>query len=53
MADEAKAKGNTAFSAGQFEVAIKHFSEAITLVPSNHGLYSHRLASYASPHKYK
>ena len=53
MADEAKAKGNTAFSAGQFEEAIKHFSEAITLAPSNHVLYSNRSASYASLHKYK
>ena len=53
MADEAKAKGNAAFSAGRFEEAVKHFSEAITLAPSNHVLYSNRSASYASLHKYK
>ncbi|KAH9314049.1 hypothetical protein KI387_022676, partial [Taxus chinensis] len=52
MADEAKAKGNAAFSAGKYEEAIKHFSEAIVLAPSNHVLYSNRSASYASLHKY-
>lgn len=53
MADEAKAKGNAAFSAGNFEDAIKHFSDAITLSPSNHVLFSNRSASYASLHKYQ
>ena len=53
MADEAKAKGNAAFSAGKFEEAITHFSEAIDSAPSNHVLYSNRSASYASLHKYE
>lgn len=53
MADEAKAKGNSAFSSGNFEDAIKHFSDAISLSSSNHVLYSNRSASYASLHKYQ
>lgn len=48
MADEAKAKGNAAFSSGNFTEAIKHFSTAIDLSPTNHVLYSNRSASYAS-----
>lgn len=52
MADEAKSKGNAAFSSGNYEEAIKHFSEAIALAPTNHVLYSNRSAAYASLHKY-
>ncbi|CAA7391681.1 unnamed protein product [Spirodela intermedia] len=52
MADEAKAKGNAAFSAGRFEEAASHFSEAIDLAPTNHVLYSNRSAAYASLHRY-
>lgn len=52
MADEAKAKGNAAFSAGRFEEAVQHFSDAITLAPSNHVLYSNRSAAHASLHHY-
>ncbi|XP_065857988.1 hsp70-Hsp90 organizing protein 3 [Euphorbia lathyris] len=52
MADEAKAKGNAAFSAGDFSSAVKHFSDAISLAPSNHVLYSNRSAAYASLHNY-
>ncbi|KAK4486404.1 hypothetical protein RD792_009078 [Penstemon davidsonii] len=48
MADEAKAKGNAAFSAGNFNDAIRHFTEAINLAPTNHVLYSNRSAAYAS-----
>eukprot|EP01117_Protostelium_nocturnum_P008231 TRINITY_DN2937_c0_g1_i1.p1 TRINITY_DN2937_c0_g1~~TRINITY_DN2937_c0_g1_i1.p1 ORF type:complete len:557 (-),score=247.91 TRINITY_DN2937_c0_g1_i1:105-1775(-) len=50
---EAKNKGNAAFSAGQFEEAIKHFSEAIELDPSNHVLYSNRSAAFASLKKFE
>lgn len=53
MADVAKANGNKAFSAGQYEEAIKYFTEAIELAPENHVLYSNRSASYASLQKYK
>ncbi|KAF8413015.1 hypothetical protein HHK36_000989 [Tetracentron sinense] len=52
MADEAKAKGNAAFSAGRFEEAVRFFSEAIDLAPTNHVLYSNRSAAYASIHQY-
>jgi stress-induced-phosphoprotein 1 len=53
MADEAKAKGNAAFSAGKFEEAVGYFAEAIALSPDNHVLYSNRSAAYASLHKYE
>ncbi|KAL3499516.1 hypothetical protein ACH5RR_038609 [Cinchona calisaya] len=52
MADEAKAKGNAAFSAGKYEEAIRHFTEAINLSPTNHVLYSNRSAAYASLSKF-
>ncbi|KAM5572804.1 hypothetical protein ABKV19_012721 [Rosa sericea] len=52
MADEAKAKGNAAYSAGDYTAAITHFTEAINLAPTNHVLYSNRSASYANLHKY-
>lgn len=52
MADEAKAKGNAAFSAGDFSTAVRHFSDAIELAPTNHVLYSNRSAAYASLHQY-
>ncbi|KAH1265301.1 putative glucose-1-phosphate adenylyltransferase large subunit, chloroplastic [Glycine max] len=38
MADEAKAKGNTAFSSGDYPTAIHYFSDAIALAPTNHVL---------------
>ncbi|KAH1080378.1 hypothetical protein J1N35_020139 [Gossypium stocksii] len=53
MADEAKAKGNAAFSSGDFNAAIKHFTDAISLSPTNHVLYSNRSAAYASLHQYE
>ena len=43
-----QAQGNRAFQAGQFEEAIKHFTDAINLDPSNHVLYSNRSASHVS-----
>lgn len=52
MADEAKAKGNAAFSAGDYEAAVRHFTEAIALAPTNHVLYSNRSAAHASLHNY-
>ncbi|XP_076886813.1 hsp70-Hsp90 organizing protein 2-like [Bidens hawaiensis] len=48
MADESKAKGNAAFSAGNYTDAIRHFTDAINLAPTNHVLYSNRSAAYAS-----
>lgn len=52
MADEAKAKGNAAFSAGNFDEAVRHFTDAINLAPTNHVLYSNRSAAYASLNKF-
>ncbi|XP_011081199.1 hsp70-Hsp90 organizing protein 3 [Sesamum indicum] len=52
MADEAKAKGNAAFSAGKFNDAVSHFTDAINLAPTNHVLYSNRSAAYASLNKF-
>uniref|UniRef100_A0A1J3IQJ2 Hsp70-Hsp90 organizing protein 3 n=1 Tax=Noccaea caerulescens TaxID=107243 RepID=A0A1J3IQJ2_NOCCA len=52
MAEEAKAKGNAAFSSGEYATAITHFTEAINLAPTNHVLYSNRSAAYASLHRY-
>lgn len=52
MAEEAKAKGNAAFSTGDYSAAIRHFTEAIELAPSNHVLYSNRSAAHASLHQY-
>lgn len=52
MADDAKAKGNAAFSAGDFTAAVSHFSDAIALAPTNHVLYSNRSAAYASLQRY-
>ncbi|KAF7817830.1 hsp70-Hsp90 organizing protein 3-like [Senna tora] len=52
MAEEAKAKGNAAFSSGDFTSAIRHFSDAISLAPNNHVLYSNRSAAYASLSKF-
>ncbi|GLC51021.1 hypothetical protein PLESTB_000457400 [Pleodorina starrii] len=48
MSDALKAQGNAAFSAGNFEEAIKFFTEAIEVDPNNHVLYSNRSASHAS-----
>ncbi|KFK34306.1 hypothetical protein AALP_AA5G127900 [Arabis alpina] len=52
MAEEAKAKGNAAFSSGDFTSAIHHFTEAIDLSPTNHVLFSNRSAAHASLHHY-
>lgn len=50
---ESKNRGNDAFSKKNFDEAIKHFTEAISLDPSNHVLYSNRSAAYASLSKFK
>ncbi|KAH7686827.1 Molecular co-chaperone STI1 domain-containing protein [Dioscorea alata] len=47
MADEAIAKGDAAFSAGDFEEAIDQFTEAIKRAPTDHVVYSKRSAVHA------
>ncbi|KAK2080719.1 hypothetical protein QBZ16_000573 [Prototheca wickerhamii] len=51
-ADELKAKGNAAFSAGKYDEAVEHFSAAIALDGGNHILYSNRSAAHASASRY-
>eukprot|EP00658_Telonema_sp_P-2_P011834 TRINITY_DN14532_c0_g1_i1.p1 TRINITY_DN14532_c0_g1~~TRINITY_DN14532_c0_g1_i1.p1 ORF type:complete len:596 (-),score=219.51 TRINITY_DN14532_c0_g1_i1:314-2062(-) len=52
MAQEAKAKGNAAFSAGNFEEAVKHYSDAIGHDASDHVFYSNRSACLSSLNRY-
>lgn len=52
MAADLKAKGNAAFSNGEYEQAIRFFTEAIGLDPGNHVLYSNRSAAQASLKQY-
>ncbi|XP_057485000.1 hsp70-Hsp90 organizing protein 1-like [Actinidia eriantha] len=52
MADEAKAKGNASFTAGNYTEAIHHFTEAISLAPDNHVLCSNRSSAHASARKF-
>ena len=48
LAQAAKAKGNAAFSAGKYDEAVQHFSEAITHDPTDAIFYSNRSGAYAS-----
>lgn len=48
LAQEAKARGNAAFQAGDFSSAVDHFSKAIELNPSDAVVYSNRSGAYAS-----
>jgi Ca2+-binding EF-hand superfamily protein len=41
-----KQKGNTAFSAGDYDIAIEAYSKAIQLSPENDTYYSNRSAAY-------
>lgn len=45
---ELKQKGNNAFSAGNFEEAVSHFTAAINLEPVNEVLYCNRSMAYSS-----
>jgi len=45
-ADSLKTSGNSAFSKGQYDEAVRLFSEAIALDSANKALYSNRSAAY-------
>ena len=48
-----KERGNTAFTSGDFQEAIRLFSQAIALAPTEHVLYSNRSGAYASAKQYE
>ncbi|KJE89097.1 stress-induced-phosphoprotein [Capsaspora owczarzaki ATCC 30864] len=52
-ADQFKAEGNTAFTAGNFEKAVELFSSAIACDGTNHVLFSNRSGAYAGMKDYK
>ena len=51
-AQQEKEKGNKAFKKGNHALAIKHFTQAITLSPTDKTLYSNRSAAYAASAKH-
>lgn len=52
-AEEEKTKGNAAMGQKNYEEAIKHYTNAIELDPTNHVLYSNRSAAYVNISKFE
>jgi len=52
-ADEYKEKGNAAFAAQNFDVAIECYTKAIQINNKNHVFYSNRSASYGGKEEWK
>jgi stress-induced-phosphoprotein 1 len=52
-ANEFKAQGNAAFQSGNFEEAVKLFTQAIELNPNDHVFFSNRSGAYASLKNYE
>lgn len=52
QATQLKIQGNEAFNNDRLDEAIQLYSEAISLDPNNHFLYSNRSAAYTKAEKY-
>lgn len=52
QADDLKAKGNAALTAGNFQEAIDFYTQGLALDSSSHVLYSNRSAAYAKVARY-
>eukprot|EP00034_Subulatomonas_tetraspora_P001592 GABW01001917.1.p1 GENE.GABW01001917.1~~GABW01001917.1.p1 ORF type:complete len:111 (-),score=30.95 GABW01001917.1:3-335(-) len=52
MADEYKARGNEALNAGNYDEAIRFYTQGIEVDPTNHVLYSNRSAAYSHKGEY-
>lgn len=48
-----KEKGNAALQQGNYKEAVKCYTDAIALDPSNHVLFSNRSAAYAKDNQFE